>query len=151
MPRRSLLACAGITQARLIDQLEVAANRVVAVGGVYFFPGKSGSKRQKAAIHQLRVIGFDDDHGFGKGKTTSRCAALEYEDVTKYDDGEEPWEDGFIPLKQYSGWQVAVARLLVVERAGSAGYKVAGGRRSSRRSSRSRSRWRSRSRSRKSS
>ena len=82
---------------------------MVAVGGVYFFPGKSGSKRQKAAIHQLRVIGFDDDHGFGKGKTRSRCAALEYEDVTKYDDGEEPWEDGFIPLKQYSGWQVAVA------------------------------------------
>ena len=101
---------------------------MVDVGGVYFFPGKSGSKRQKAAIHQLRAIGFDDDHGFGKGKTRSRCAALEYEDVTKYDDGEEPWEDGFIPLKQYSGWQVAVARLLVVERAGSAGYKVAGGR-----------------------
>ena len=124
---------------------------MVAVGGVYFFPGKSGSKRQKAAIHQLRVIGFDDDHGFGKGKTRSRCAALEYEDVTKYDDGEEPWEDGFIPLKQYSGWQVAVARLLVVERGGSAGYKVAGGRRSSSRSSRSRSRWGSRSRSRKSS
>jgi len=37
MPQRSLLACAGITQARLIPQLEVAANRVVAVGGVYFF------------------------------------------------------------------------------------------------------------------
>ena len=44
-----------------------------------------------------------------------------------------------------------MARLVVVERGGSAGYKVAGGRRSSRRSSRSRSRWRSRSRSRKSS
>ena len=85
MPQRSLLAYAGITQARLIPQLEVAANRVVDVGGVYFFPGKSGSRRQKAAIHQLRVIGFDDDHGFGKGKTRSRCAALEYEDVTKYD------------------------------------------------------------------
>ena len=122
---------------------------MVAVGGVYFFPGKSGSRRQKAAIHQLRVIGFDDDHGFGKGKTRSRCAALEYEDVTKYDDGEEPWEDGFIPLKQYSGWQVAVARLLVVERGGSAGYyKVAGGRSSSRSRSRSRSRSSSKSRSR---
>ena len=37
MPQRSLLAYAGITQARLIPQLEVAANRVVDVGGVYFF------------------------------------------------------------------------------------------------------------------
>ena len=75
MPQRSLLAYAGITQARLIPQLEVAANRVVDVGGVYFFPGKSGTRRQKAAIHQLRVIGFDDDHEFGEGKTRSCCAA----------------------------------------------------------------------------
>ena len=44
-----------------------------------------------------------------------------------------------------------MARLVVVERGGSTGYKVAGGRRSSSRSSRSRSRWGSRSRSRKSS
>ena len=45
---------------------------------------------------------------------------------------------------------MAVARLVVVERGGSTGYKVAGGRRSSSRSSRSRSRWGSRSRSRES-
>jgi hypothetical protein len=72
MPQRSLLACAGITQARLIPQLEVAANRVVDVRGVYFFPGKSGSRRQKSAIRKLSVIGFDADHTFGEGKTRSR-------------------------------------------------------------------------------
>ena len=45
---------------------------MVDVRGVYFFPGKSGSRRQKSAIRKLSVIGFDADHTFGEGKTRSR-------------------------------------------------------------------------------
>ena len=67
--QRSLLAIKGMTSARMIPQLEVAANRVIDVGGVYLNPGKSGTSKQKAAMYKLKVIGFDNDHEFGEGRT----------------------------------------------------------------------------------
>jgi hypothetical protein len=39
MQRSLLRAIKGMTSARMIPQLEVAANRVIDVGGVYFNPG----------------------------------------------------------------------------------------------------------------
>ena len=66
--QRSLLAIKGMTSARMIPQLEVAANRVIDVGGVYLNPGKSGTSKQKAAMYKLKVIGFDNDHELGEGR-----------------------------------------------------------------------------------
>ena len=103
--QRSLFACSGVTSAHLIPQLEVAANREVDVGGVYFNPGKSGTKKQKAAMYKLKVIGFDADHEFGEGKNKSQAPAFKYTDVTEYTDEETPWEDEYIPMQFYTDWR----------------------------------------------
>jgi hypothetical protein len=50
--QRSLFACKGMTSSRITPQLEVAANRVIGVGGLYFYPGKPGSKKQKSVMYK---------------------------------------------------------------------------------------------------
>lgn len=103
--QRSLLAIKGMTSARMIPQLEVAANRVIDVGGVYFNPGKSGTSKQKAAMYKLKVIGFDNDHEFGEGKNKIRVPAFQYTDVTEYGEDDTPWEDEYIPMDKYIQWR----------------------------------------------
>ena len=68
--QRSLLAIKGMTSARMIPQLEVAANRVIDVGGVYFNPGKSGTSKQKAAMYKLiRSLVSTTTTSSAKGRT----------------------------------------------------------------------------------
>jgi hypothetical protein len=78
---------------------------VIDVGGLYFYLGKSGSKKQKSVMYKLKVIGYDADHEWGEGKNKKRAPAFHYTDVTEYDDGETPWEDEFIPMQFYTDWR----------------------------------------------
>jgi hypothetical protein len=105
--QRTLLVCKGVQSALLIPALEEAANREVEVGGTYFYPSRTASKRQKTAVYTLKVIGYDHDHTFGSGSTKTQGPAFLYEDVTEYTErGEKPWEDDYIPLEAYREWRM---------------------------------------------
>jgi hypothetical protein len=96
--QRLLLAIKGMTSARMIPQLEVAANRVIDVGGVYLNPGKSGTSKQKAAMYKLKVIGFDNQRPRVRRRENKiRVPAFQYTDVTAYGEDDTPWKDEYIP------------------------------------------------------